>query len=194
MHISISYYNLTIITITFILLQVILNKKKNINYNLTTTIKLYIFIIYILLLLEVTDISKLNDIIYVTKDLKQSPFQGEINLIILNRYRYDYLLNILLFIPLGVLTPYIWKEYRKFYKTIILGLLLSISIEIIQLFNYRSTDINDIITNTIGTLIGYLLFKIISIIRNNKLSKDKIISPTIYIIIVIIIMFLFKNN
>ena len=36
---------------------------------------------------------------------------------------------------------------------------MSAVIEIAQIFTYRTTDINDIITNTTGALIGYLMAK-----------------------------------
>ena len=70
-------------------------------------------------------------------------------------------LNVLLFIPLGIFVPCLWPEYRSTMKTVGLGLMTSLGIEILQIFTFRATDINDVITNVAGTMIGYLIGKLI---------------------------------
>ena len=70
-------------------------------------------------------------------------------------------LNVLLFIPLGIFVPCLWPEYRSMMKTVGLGLMTSLGIEILQIFTFRATDINDLITNVAGTMIGYLIGKLI---------------------------------
>lgn len=66
--------------------------------------------------------------------------------------------NILMFGPLGLLLPLLWKYFRKFSKTVLFGFLVSFTIEFSQLFLARGTDIDDLILNTIGTMLGYLTF------------------------------------
>lgn len=83
------------------------------------------------------------------------PFYGMLN-DITNSY-----LNVLLFIPLGIFVPCLWPEYRSTMKTVGLGLMTSLGIEILQIFTFRATDINDVITNVAGTMIGYLIGKLI---------------------------------
>lgn len=68
------------------------------------------------------------------------------------------ILNVLLFIPLGFFLPLLWRKYQAFHNIILFGLSMTLSIECLQLFNYRATDINDIITNVFGTVIGFFLF------------------------------------
>ena len=70
-------------------------------------------------------------------------------------------LNVLLFIPLGIFVPCLCPEYRSMMKTVGLGLMTSLGIEILQIFTFRATDINDVITNVAGTMIGYLIGKLI---------------------------------
>ena len=70
-------------------------------------------------------------------------------------------LNVLLFIPLGVFVPCLWPVYRSMIKTVGLGLITSLGIEILQIFTFRATDINDLITNAAGTLAGYLIGRMI---------------------------------
>lgn len=67
------------------------------------------------------------------------------------------LLNVLFFLPLGFLLPMIWKRFRNPVRSVLFGLGVSLVIEAAQLLTPRATDVNDLITNTLGTLIGYLL-------------------------------------
>ena len=69
------------------------------------------------------------------------------------------LLNVLLFIPLGLGLPLLWKDFGIWWKTVLFGFFLSALIEFAQIFTYRATDINDLMTNTLGTAVGYLLFR-----------------------------------
>ena len=67
------------------------------------------------------------------------------------------LLNIALFVPLGFLLPVLWKKFRKFGNTLSFCFGASLFIELAQIFTYRATDINDLIANTLGGVLGYLL-------------------------------------
>ncbi|WP_179874332.1 VanZ family protein [Bacillus wiedmannii] len=74
--------------------------------------------------------------------------------------------NILLLMPLGFLAPIIWDKFKKIKNTILLGLAISISIELLQLTGSlfsgwgRITDIDDVIFNVIGSIVGYFIYKI----------------------------------
>jgi len=69
-------------------------------------------------------------------------------------------LNILVFIPLGIALTVMWDAFQKALPTFFVGMLFSITIEFGQLFTlYRQTDINDVIMNTFGVMIGWLLAK-----------------------------------
>ena len=67
------------------------------------------------------------------------------------------LLNVALFIPLGILLRLLWKPFRNGSRAILFGFGLSLCIELLQLLTLRATDINDLITNTLGTFLGFLL-------------------------------------
>ena len=66
-------------------------------------------------------------------------------------------LNILLFVPFGFFLPIAWDRFRKIENAAVMGLIASLCMELSQIFTLRTTDINDLITNTIGTIIGYLI-------------------------------------
>jgi glycopeptide antibiotics resistance protein len=65
--------------------------------------------------------------------------------------------NIILFIPFGFALPLKWPHLTK-SKVVITGCLFSVIIELTQLFiPHRCTDVDDVILNTTGTLIGFVL-------------------------------------
>lgn len=74
-------------------------------------------------------------------------------------YLKNTVLNIILFIPMGFLLPALWKEYRSFKATLFFGFCVTLMIEILQIFTFRLTDIDDLITNTLGMAVGYYLWK-----------------------------------
>ena len=65
------------------------------------------------------------------------------------------ILNIILFIPMGFFVPAVWKNFRSFKTMFFMGLAVSLGIELLQIFTFRLTDIDDLITNTAGTVLGY---------------------------------------
>ena len=69
------------------------------------------------------------------------------------------ILNILLFIPLGVALPVLWNKFRSKKNSVLFGFAVSFVIELLQILTYRATDINDLITNTLGTYLGFLCAK-----------------------------------
>ena len=77
------------------------------------------------------------------------------------------ILNVLLFVPLGIMLPLLWGNFRNIKKSFFVGLGLTLTIETLQIFTFRTTDINDLITNVAGTLIGYYSAHI-SICKNHK--------------------------
>ena len=66
-------------------------------------------------------------------------------------------LNIALFVPLGILLPILWKPFRDPKKALGFGFGASLLIELAQIFTLRTTDINDLIANTLGTLLGWVI-------------------------------------
>ncbi|HWQ51745.1 MAG TPA: VanZ family protein [Terriglobales bacterium] len=65
--------------------------------------------------------------------------------------------NLLLFVPVGALPPFLWKSFRRARVTVPAGAALSVVIETMQLFCARAFDIDDIILNTVGTAVGFLI-------------------------------------
>jgi glycopeptide antibiotics resistance protein len=66
--------------------------------------------------------------------------------------------NVMLFVPVGIFIPIVFKRMRKLYKTALVSFAMTFGIEFFQYFIGRSSDIDDVITNVLGAVIGYLLF------------------------------------
>ena len=68
------------------------------------------------------------------------------------------ILNICLFIPYGFLPVFIFKNIHKhWWNGVILGAVFSIGIEFLQTFIGRFAQLDDVIMNTCGTLVGFLI-------------------------------------
>lgn len=70
--------------------------------------------------------------------------------------------NILCFIPLGLLPPLLFPEVKR-NQTILSGILLSVICEFGQYFIARYSCIDDILLNTLGTILGYQIFYILHV-------------------------------
>ncbi|MCI8552379.1 MAG: VanZ family protein [Lawsonibacter sp.] len=85
----------------------------------------------------------------------------------LNRRSYWLLFmllgNIIMFMPLGFFPALLWRRHR-WWKSLMFGFCTSVTIEFIQFFIGRSTDIDDVILNTAGALAGFWTFCLLRII------------------------------
>lgn len=70
-------------------------------------------------------------------------------------FLYNVIGNLIWFVPLGTLGGCIYKEY-SIAKAMMLGCAISVSIECLQfLFANGISDIDDVILNTLGAMLGY---------------------------------------
>lgn len=68
--------------------------------------------------------------------------------------------NVLLFIPLSLILITVFKV-KKLKYVILIGIILSVFIEFVQYaFQIGLADIDDVILNSIGTIVGYSLYKL----------------------------------
>lgn len=88
----------------------------------------------------------------------------------------DTILNIVLFLPLGFFLPLLYQHYGHISQVAFAGFLLSLSIELVQMFGMGATDINDLITNTVGTLLGFSIYKFfLKLIGKESCEKFRVI-------------------
>ncbi len=65
--------------------------------------------------------------------------------------------NLLIFVPLGAFPPLLWRKWRHLWAALGVSLGTSCLIEFCQLFLNRSMDVDDVILNAAGGLLGYVL-------------------------------------
>ncbi|QZY54158.1 VanZ family protein [Crassaminicella profunda] len=71
--------------------------------------------------------------------------------------------NILAFMPLGFLYPIVWKKANKYKYILSVSLILTCFIEIVQyIVGVGTCDIDDVLLNVVGGLLGYILYKTVS--------------------------------
>ena len=94
----------------------------------------------------------------------------------------DMVLNILLFVPMGVFLPLLYREFDRLRRIALAGFLVSFSVEAAQMFGSGATDINDLITNTLGACLGYGLYKSLHrAIPKARIEKTRIEGPLCFL-------------
>ena len=89
---------------------------------------------------------------------------------------HDTLLNIIgnvgMFVPSGIVLPVIYKKLNSFAKVVTVGAIISLTVEILQLpFSERASDVDDIILNTLGCAVGYIIYAAVKLlIRTSRNS------------------------
>ncbi len=102
--------------------------------------------------------------------------------------------NMLMFMPYGFFVAYLLK-LNKCRFMLFLSLLVSLSIETIQACIGRVFDVDDIILNVVGSIIGFYIFRLIYKIKSNLpdfLKKDIIYN--ILMVVIIILMLIYMLN
>lgn len=145
------------------------NKKK--FFNLTKLL----FIIYCVLLVWII-LLKLS---FSIDDIMSLDRFRRINLIPfyypneVNSHFSEVIENLLIFVPFGIYLKMLNKGNKKI---ILYGFLFSLVLEISQfIFKIGATDITDLITNTVGTVIGVFGYILLEKIFRNKEKINKVL-------------------
>jgi Glycopeptide antibiotics resistance protein len=146
-----------------------------------------LFVLYLLVLVNVI-ILKDGKALLMAEAGKQIPFSQKITQINLipfvntiipylegqqsTRIVMENLLgNILAFSPLGFFLPLLFKSCNRLKVTFLLSLGVSLLIEIVQLLFYLGTcDIDDLILNVVGSLLGYGVYRSFKNLYNRNIE------------------------
>lgn len=80
---------------------------------------------------------------------------------------YNLAGNILGFVPAGFFIPMLWRNKRGFLFTVCVTFQMSLLVEILQLiYRVGSFDVDDLLLNTLGGVLGYLLLTLVGRWRN----------------------------
>lgn len=178
-----------VIPVVFIFCFPILKQRR-----FSRTAMVMIFALYLTAVFSVTGIPSVVSW-HIHPDLNLIPLIDIMNNPL--AYTRNTILNIMLFMPLGFLLPALWKEYRSLRTAAAAGLILSLFIEILQIFTFRLTDVDDLITNTVGTVAGYCIgrhfaFRLPFALQENETWKGSRFEPLILFGLVFLISFCLK--
>lgn len=74
--------------------------------------------------------------------------------------------NVLAFLPFGFMLPVICHSFHRIFRVLAASFSLSLVIETLQLyFCVGSFDVDDLLLNTIGGILGYLFLRICEVLR-----------------------------
>ena len=74
--------------------------------------------------------------------------------------------NVVLFVPLGFLFPWMWPCWRRFWRHILLMSGIILTVELSQLLLALGTcDVDDLLLNLLGSSMGFLVWKMIEKLR-----------------------------
>ena len=181
-----------LLLITFILGYIFIYKKllkgrKKLSKN-KIPLKV-ILAIYIIIVLGATLGSRHSNIASVNLHLFSS-YKEAYNSFSMVEWR-TLILNILMFIPLGFMIPLLFDKAKKWHTSYFIGFLLTLSIEAIQFITKRgSFDIDDIINNALGYMIGYGIVMIFISVYN---KNNKVLASLMYQIPLIITIITFST-
>ncbi len=81
--------------------------------------------------------------------------------------------NAVMFIPTGVVLPIVYRRLDCFWKVAAVGALISLCIEILQLpFASRASDVDDLILNTLGVVIGYGIYAAVKRLKKKQHTEN----------------------
>ena len=163
--------------------------KDTRHHNLTRILFVLYFLILVWILLFKMNFSL--DELYKNRSINIIPFKGSV--IVNGRiYISEIINNIVVFIPVGIYVCMLKKDW-PILKKISVGFFISLGIEVLQfVLSIGSTDITDLIGNTLGGILGigvyYLFLKVFKSKTNNVINIIALIATIILIVLISILL------
>ncbi len=174
----------TVIIVSIRIAYLICNKQRMVLYK---EITMFCFIVYILLLYYIVTFQDNN---YGTNNFIpfREIFRYDINS---KLFLKNVIGNILLFVPFGIFVTHYVKS-KGVFPIAILSFIVSCSIEFAQSVIGRTADIDDVILNTIGGILGYFIFKLGNklLLKLPKFMMGQLFLDMLSLISILIIIYL----
>jgi glycopeptide antibiotics resistance protein len=182
---------LTIFVVVMVAVRIFALKNSSKKISFHEEFLNLLFIVYILLLFELLTGTENNS----GSGINLVPFSEILRYQVGSKmFIYNVLGNILLFVPFGYfVTRYI--KGKSLYQIFIISFITSLTVEILQVKLGRSFDVDDILLNVIGGVVGYFIYKLLNSIKNHLpkfLQKDFIYNIICLIILVVIVLYLYN--
>ena len=182
---------LTIFVVVMVAVRIFALKNSSKKISFHEEFLNLLFIVYILLLFELLTGTENNSGTGINLVPFSEIFRYQVGS---KMFIYNTLGNILLFVPYGYfVTRYI--NGKSLYQLFIISFVTSLTVEILQVKLGRSFDIDDVILNVIGGMVGYFLYIALNAIRTHLpkfLQKDFIYNIICLIILVVIVLYLYN--
>lgn len=174
------FLSIVILTSTRIV-YLLKNKKKIILYKELLTLLFVIYVLCLFYIVTFQDVSFNNSNFVLFREMLRYDFGSKL-------FIKNVIGNVILFLPYGFFMAYYLKLDRL--KSILgLSLLISLTIETTQLMIGRVFDIDDIILNVIGGIVGFYIYKLME--KINVRLPLVLKKPIIYNIIMVFLLTLF---
>ena len=173
-------YSLTIalITAVWILCRIIIsNKNGRINWKREAQLLLIYICLVVVVRLTFFPFSKVDGKVQpllfdatniLPFRLNFVPFVNLIDYEIRKEALINVIGNSFLFLPVGIVFPIVYRKLNTHWKVIVAGVGTSLSIEILQLLFFdRVTDIDDLLLNSAGYILGYGIYLLIKKAKKN---------------------------
>jgi glycopeptide antibiotics resistance protein len=165
---------------------ILIKKGKGVQIKVIREIIYNIFVIYLIALIGFTlfpiTIRFGERFVYYQDYINYIPIVSLIKIRALGILLRNLGGNIVLFMPLGFFLPILWNKYRSLKHCMLIAISMSFVIEILQylenlfvLSDRRVCDIDDIILNSIGALIGFMAYKGLRKVYNLLIKKQEIL-------------------
>jgi glycopeptide antibiotics resistance protein len=159
----------------WIFIEVIIRKQKGF-FQVATQASFYVFIFMVLTLtgyfILFREVSAHD---WWHKMMVRIDRKDHVNLQLFKMFRIYKIMsrqivgNFVMLLPLGIFLPLLYKRISGFFGVFLVSLLVSATIELLQLVtSFRSADVDDIFLNTIGACTGFLIYKFILFIINSS--------------------------
>lgn len=154
----------------FLLALVLLRRHGSRSGYLWTVL----FGLYIMAVFYVTDPGTLYGLLslkprhlgYLAEHINLIPFSREIQPV-------GYGLNVVMFLPLGFLIPLIWQRLGKLRYILAAGCGFSVLIEVSQILSLRGTDVDDVMMNTLGAVLGFGIYRLWDRLTGSRFQQQE---------------------
>ena len=187
--ISLTWASTLVAVILIVIIRIVfLLKNKDTKVYFYQEILNLIFLIYILQLFQIVTSTDIN--LYVG-GMNLIPFKEMLRYSVGSLgFIKNTLGNIILFIPYGFFCFYYTKE-KRISIGILVSLIASFCIEFVQFLIGRSFDIDDIILNVLGAIMGFLIYKLLFLISKVfNIKKYHIIIDILTFVLVVVLIVL----
>ncbi len=177
----------TIIVSSLRITYIIHNKIKFVLYKELLTLGFILYIMFLFYVVTFQDVDWSTSNFVPFREIMRYEFGSKL-------FIKNILGNMLMFLPYGFFVGY-YARSEKWYVGLILSLITSISIEVTQMLIGRVFDIDDIMLNILGGMLGFYIFIYLNKIKNHLPSffrSQLFLNSCVIIIIILIILYLFN--